>query len=625
MADRSILIQGLIELQLAGKGGDEAVASMKKIMAQASQVEKELGGIGGQAGKAASEVGGLEKAFSSLGRTVAGYFAAGAVANFLKDSFLGFAQTERQALAVENQIKALGQAAQGAGFRSFIAQLAESSGIIDDELVPAFQRALSSFKNYASAQDVVTLASKFAAAGQGDVLTNVEKLSQFYQTGMARSLTSFGVNVKAGENATLSLVEGFKLLREQAGLLPEKFDDAQASINRWKNELDTARDSIGKFLAAGVSLIERMGTKVGETVSNVLHPENIQKEAEGQRILDELAANADKQRKVAKSALDQQAADEQTRRDREAADQKVKDAAEAEQKIITQRADMERKASEDLLTANANFYKKGSQERIDIELRLNQMLEADAIASAEKIGASTEAIYALFARRRADIIASQGEGSAAAKAREEAAQFDPRAGFDEVEKWAAEHEKAMEDIAQAGAVARNEIAADSLREQEDIAQRQAMNAIQSAQTIATSLGMIFAKHKSFAIATAIINTALGVTSALKDESIQPWWAKLAAISFVIATGAAQIAAIRGSSPGGGGGQSGIAAAPTSQASPPPGVNASQSVIAAVSGRAPSGGGGTVINIGTAFGDRQSMTKLARELDRINRNNQSVLR
>ena len=220
MALNSILIQGLIELHLKGEGGQQAVASMTKIIAQAKEVEKATGGLGTGAKEAAKGIGALESSFASLGRTVAGYFAAGVIANFLRDSYIGFARTERQALAVENQIRALGQSAEGAGFRVFIDQLSRTSGILDDDLIPAFQRALGAFKDYAAAQEVVTIASKFAAAGIGEIGSNVDAIARFFQTGMARGLTQFGINVKGGEAAALSLTEGLKLLREQVGPFP---------------------------------------------------------------------------------------------------------------------------------------------------------------------------------------------------------------------------------------------------------------------------------------------------------------------------------------------------------------------------------------------------------------------
>ena len=65
MADRNVVIQGLIELHLKGEGGDQAVASMKKIMAQAKEVETAIGGVGAATRKAADGTGALERCTAS--------------------------------------------------------------------------------------------------------------------------------------------------------------------------------------------------------------------------------------------------------------------------------------------------------------------------------------------------------------------------------------------------------------------------------------------------------------------------------------------------------------------------------------------------------------------------------
>jgi len=685
MADRSILIQGLIELHLAGKGGEEAVASMTKIIAQAKQVEAATGGIGAGTKKATEGVNALDKAFGSLGRTVAGYFAAGAIANFLRDSFLGFARTERQALALEQQIRALGGAAGDSGVREFIAQTSQAFGILDDDLVPALQRALLGFKNLATAEEVVTIASKFAANGIGDVGTNVERITRFFQTGSAKALVDFGINVKGGEEATLDLNEGIKLLLDTAAGMPATFDDAQASINRWRNDIDAAKDAIGKLEAGLIRAIEKAGTFAGEALDTVFNPENIRKNAEGQQLILDLAAQADKKRSDAASSLAAQAAEEQKRRDKKKADEKAKDELKAEQARLEKVAQLTAKTEEDILKQRIALTEAGSKERIAAEIAVNDRVEQEALRSARVIGAKTVDIEKFFASERGRIRSGTGESEAAKDARELAKQLDPRTGFAEVEKFAKEHQEELTKIYEQGIIDRlrveAELAPDDTEEQRqaklaleraqleistnqkvraaekqkdiigalraeeaasqlglirlaDEADRKASEAklqrdIYSAQQALGALGSLFAKHKAFAIATAIINTALGITAVWKDESLGSWWAKVAATIVVAASGAAQIAAIRSASPGGGGSASaGVASAPTQSASPPQSTVAGQagSTLDALAGRSgSSGSGGLVINIGTAFGDQQAMTKLGRELDRITRNSQSVLR
>ena len=630
MADRSILIQGLIELHLKGEGGQQAVASMTKIIAQAKEVEKATGNLGTGATQAAKGIGTLESSFISLGKTVAGYFAAGVVVNFLKDSYLGFARTERQALATENQIRLLGQAAQGAGFRDFISQLSNTSGILDDDLVPAMQRALLAFKDYSAAQEVVGMAAKFAAAGIGDVGSNVEAISRFFQSGQARGLVQFGIDIKGGDEATLSLSEGLKLLRGQLALLPASFDDAQSSINAARIAWDSFKDSIGSGLDKIVSTIQLAGTELGGSFL-FFSKKDQEKIASGEKdALDQVmrdAIEAYRNKNVARTELDKQAADRQANIDKQKNAESVKTAAKAEEDKAAKVSELNEKSQQDLLKSRAEFYEEGSDERVALELQLLARVEAASIESAKKIGADTLAIAEFFARERGKIVASKGETATAKDARETAAEFDPRAGFEEVEKFTKEHQDVLTQTTREAAELRNEIASDSLRWDADVENKKTQSALQSSAAIAGALGGLFAKHKGFAIAMAIVNTALGITSVWTDATLS-LYEKIAGTIVVAASGLAQISAIRAATLGGGGGApsgGGIATAPTQSA-----VNPGQQ--SRVSSQTASGfqsstvqQPATVINIGTAFGDRQSMVKLSREIERVTNNNQGNLR
>ena len=619
---------------MAGKGGPEAVASMKQILAQTKEIEKSVGGFGTATSKATEKVGALDRGFASLGKTMAGVFAAGALANFLRDSYVGFAKTERQALAVENQIKALGQAAQGAGFRDFISQLSSASGILDDDIVPAFQRAISTFKNYGTAQEIVTMASKFAAAGIGEVGSNVDALARFFQTGMARSLVQFGVNVKGGEAATLDLNEGLAKLREQLGLLPKSFDDAQSRINIARLAWDGLSDAVG-----GVN---------DRVVEFVQHSEAVKyAAAELLRFGLQNATGFGAARAgvgapkpagafigpLPQSAADKQFADEQVARDKKANADKLVESEKTETERLAKIAELNEKSGEALLKGQIDFAEKGSSERLALELELNKKIEAAAIENAKKIGASTVDIEKLFAIERGKIIASKGETQATKDAREAAAAFDPRAGFDEVDAAYLEHEEKLKQIQEAGVIqrlttvrdltlegtqsrldaeleleraalqiksdqeiraAKGDVATISAIRQtlskkeislikitqvasEEAANQRMVSDLKSAAAISGTLSQTFQKQKAFSIAMAIINTALGITAIWKDESIPSYWLKIAATVAVAAAGYAQIQTIRSANIGSGGAQgTPYGSAPLTAA--PPVVSPTQNIV-----------------------------------------------
>jgi hypothetical protein len=651
MANNAILIQGLIELHLKGEGGEQAVASMTKIVEQAKKVEAATGGLGTGVGKVTSSVSALDSAFVKLGATMATTFAASKLIGFLQDSFIGFARTERQARVVENQIKSLGQSAEGAGFRGFIAQLSQTTGILDDDLIPAFQRAITAFRDYGAAQGAVQIASRFAAAGVGDVGSNVEALTSFFQTGIARGLKPFISNIKGAEDGTISWAEVLPQLEASLTALGQPLDDAQKKLDNLRVGMDFLADSTGEvsnaildvaikaiptFLEIASTLPGLVGTASGAALEKLRQASEqgtaAQKEA-AQKAADQIAAFNEANAK--------RAAERKVAADKKSADDVLKAEADRLEKV----AALEQDSQEKLLKARADFYEAGSSERINLELELLAKQEAAAVASAKKIGADTLAIAQFYASERGKVLASQGETKSEKAKKDDLAEFDPRAGFAEVEKFAEDHQEALTKIYEDGIIARLKLAADlapegsqekldaqaalqkaqlqieseqkiraaksdtqiigAIRNQQALLEIAAskmaakaihdneaaktQDALAAAGAITGALGSLFGKSKGFAIAMAVINTALGITSVWKDDSIPTWYAKLAATLVVAASGAAQIAAIRSASPSGGGASAaGVASAPTSAASNPAGPGGSASVTPAQQSSSQSG-------------------------------------
>jgi hypothetical protein len=697
VADRNVVIEGLIELHLAGKGGAEAVASMKQILAQTKEVEKSTGGFAAGTAKATAEVGKLDAAMVGLGKTVAGYFAAGVVANFLRDSYIGFARTERQALALEHQIRALGDEAGAVGLRAFIKDLSQTYGILDDDLVPAMQRAVGAFKDVKVSQEIVGIAAKFAANGIGDVGTNLDAIARFFQSGSARGLVQFGVDIKGAADGTIDLNEGLRALTAQAGTLGSGFRDAQRDVDELRIAWDSLKDSVASGIGgmiAGLRAVKEQTDK--NTIDGMRrNRENLsisQKEwLDAYDAREQAAVDAFFNAETTIEASSRAFAEKQSGRDKEAADKKAADLVKSERDRLEKVDALEQQSHDKLLGQRAARAEAGSQEQIDILLRLNASMEAAAIESARKIGAQTVEIEKFFAGERDKIRAGKGESKATKDAREAEDALDPRAGFDEVEKAYQEHQLTLTAILEEALIERLQLAIDlapegsqerldaiagleeaefALSTERKIAAAQGdaelIGAIKDAaaehekgrikavekfgldadrarlqsnlaatQQIAGALGGLFAKNKGFAIAMAVVNTALGITMALSDPSLPSWYARVAAAIVVAASGVAQIAAIRSASPGGGGGSisaSGggfTAAAPTQSAAPPPGSQiapVSQAQAGALDSRGqPVAAGGTTINIQYAFGDRQAMTKLARELNRVNANDQGNIR
>lgn len=235
-------IKTAIEIALKGKeNGPEAIKILRQLETEARKTRKSLGDLGGQAkglkgplDQLAAGARAVKAAFASIGIGL----GLAALAAFLKTAISGFAQEERALNAVRFQIKALGGDVEGntAKVEKFIASLSEQSGILDDDLIPAFNRALLVLDDVAQAQEAVALAARFAANGIGDVQGNVEKLTSAFQTGNLKSLREFGIQTKDASGNTITLAEGDQA-GERAGRLSPRETQRRAGQVGWRSSV----------------------------------------------------------------------------------------------------------------------------------------------------------------------------------------------------------------------------------------------------------------------------------------------------------------------------------------------------------------------------------------------------
>jgi len=441
MADTTI--RAIIKLLVEGGHIPKEVATSLKDVGQVlkKDVAPGLKGATDESKKATVQLGtfgGATKDLVSMLKNLAGAlgltFAVGAIFGWLKNAYEGFAKTERSVLAVETAIRNLGQAADVAKFRPFIAELSHASGILDDDLVPAFQRALVAFKDYATASEIVTKAAQFAAAGVGDLQSNVEAMSRFFLTGSARSLVQFGINVKGGEDAVLDLNEGLRALNDALALQPKAFDDAQAQINRTKISLDEISDALGKAVFQWSKYTQIIVSSVVYDPSDTIKAINEERAAILER---NKAAGIDFSSPPPKSktpeeiedaaiygpidlraAAEIKFANEQAARDRKANEAKLIESEKAEKERLAKVADLNAKHGEALLAAQIALAKEGSQDRLALEMELLDKQEKADVADAKKIGADVNKVHEEFQLRRA---ATQKQFDEARAASEQAA------------------------------------------------------------------------------------------------------------------------------------------------------------------------------------------------------------
>lgn len=210
--------------------------------------------------KSSVAMGALKTSTLGLLGALGGLASASAAVSFLKDSFLEFAKTERQWAAVTAQLRAFGDVTGDVANRArgMINALSDQTGILDDDLIPAYNRLLLGTKSAEKSQNLLSIAARFAANGFGEVQSNAEALSLALQSGTVRSLKQFGVETEDAAGNAISLSDGLGQVIATFGRLDPKLDDAQAKVDTLRKKWDDFGDSAGSAINDTINWIDRL-------------------------------------------------------------------------------------------------------------------------------------------------------------------------------------------------------------------------------------------------------------------------------------------------------------------------------------------------------------------------------
>lgn len=615
----------------------------------------------------------VNEAIGAVGVTV----GIGALISFARSAFVEFAKTERIFGAVENQLKALGDRAgyTGEQMRDLIGGMSEQYGILDDDLIPAYNRLLVSFGDGKAAMSALDIASQFAANGLGDVQGNAEALSQAMQTGVLRGLSKFGIQTKDATGDALELSAALVLIREKQATLGKTLGDAQDKLNQMSLLWDSVRDASGAAIDVVLTKASSFGEKMADMSKSVglffagIAPAEFERDrgltgeglgASG-AIGEATAAEEDPLKRLfreldakrAKAKADEEAADARKKAEEDEVKRQEKLRAVEEDRYnrkyeqLKRIGDEERRMAEGQAALDA---KADEYNRARFESEEAAALEAQAALDELKLLAAEALNQELF---DANIRAAIVQDEELERLRVEALERE------KAQKLAAvtEGSEAAFAIAKFYDAKITATHADHTKKRIKWAEMERDQKIQLAgqimQDVGTILGSIFAKNKSVAIAAAIIDTIGAGIKAFYQAG--GWPAGALPLAVTLAMGYARVSQMRSTNVGSDGGSSGGGSAPASSgASVARGKsgfddpvndrmaylggrrwasdfvrNTAQGFADGLDGgsRGPSstnpaivatGAGGTTVHIdlrGSRFADRRSMRKFVRQLRR----------
>jgi hypothetical protein len=212
--------------------------------------------------KGSKEISAFDKNVKKLGKTFAKTFAGYKLLQFGKASVNAFIASEKAAAQLRTTVDNLGLAYQQPAISDYIKKLELQYGIVDEELIPGFQRLLVATKDVSQAQSIFQTALDISAATGKDLTEVSTVLSKAYM-GDTTALARLGIGFSKAQ------LKGAKFLdiQKQANVIFKGQASAAASgyvgeLKQLNRALDQSKEAIGK------GLLDALKTLLGDTSIN---------------------------------------------------------------------------------------------------------------------------------------------------------------------------------------------------------------------------------------------------------------------------------------------------------------------------------------------------------------------
>ena len=198
--------------------------------------------------KAKKEVSAFDKQIKSFAKVFATAFSVTALSKYSKAAVKAFMADEKAAKSLEQQLKNTGYQFSAPGVELYIANLQKSTGVLDDELRPAFQRLLTVTGSITKSQDALSTALNVSAATGRSLSEVTTALSRGY-AGNTTGLSKLG----AGLSKTLLKTGDMNKIMEElntkfAGQSAARLDTYAGKMDLLRVASANASETIGKSL-----------------------------------------------------------------------------------------------------------------------------------------------------------------------------------------------------------------------------------------------------------------------------------------------------------------------------------------------------------------------------------------
>lgn len=205
--------------------------------------------------KGKKQISEFDKSAQKLGKTFAKVFGSVALVSFGKNAVNAFIDSEKAAAKLRTTVSNLGLEFEQPGIETYLKNLSLQFGIVDENLVPGFQRLLIVTKDVAQAQSLFNTALN-VAAGTGKDLTAVStSLSKAY-LGDNAALGRLGVGLSKAQLKSASFLEVQRTLNANfAGQAAAAVEGYAGSMAKLTVAVDESKEAIGKGLLDAIAAL----------------------------------------------------------------------------------------------------------------------------------------------------------------------------------------------------------------------------------------------------------------------------------------------------------------------------------------------------------------------------------
>lgn len=195
-----------------------------------------------------------EKAINDLAKTIKRAAIGGGIAALLTNSAKAFAEDEKAAAMLANTLKNLGLQTFTSSIEAMIDKTQLATGVLDEQLRPAFTKLVTSSGDAIKAQELLKVALDVSAGSTVDLVTVSSDIANV-MAGNNKGLKKYALGLSALELKTMSATEvQAKFIEVYGGASEAASKTFAVSLNRIKASAEMARESLGKGLIDGLMI-----------------------------------------------------------------------------------------------------------------------------------------------------------------------------------------------------------------------------------------------------------------------------------------------------------------------------------------------------------------------------------